>query len=159
MMDDNTPFIAEVLDINDNAKQSSTTSAIALENAEAKCDDEVDANSSSSTPLIDRKRRDNIKRNQERFQQLGLLDATKEMNKVANQKKKNTKNKKAEKQSKALQAKKVVPSRRAKRGIKYPNTNESDEEKSACESTILFQSFVDCYSFTLIFLTKYHYFQ
>ena len=124
-----------------------------------KSDDEDNANSSSSTPLIDRKRRDNIKRNQERFQQLGLLDATKEMNKVANQKKKNTKNKKAEKQSKALQAKKVVPSRRAKRGIKYANTNESDEEKSACESTILFQSFVDCYSFTLIFLTKYHYFQ
>ena len=83
MMDDNTPFIAEVLDINDNAKQSSTTSAIALENAEAKCDDEVDANSSSSTPLIDRKRRDNIKRNQERFKELGLEDATKEMNKVA----------------------------------------------------------------------------
>jgi len=123
-----------------------------------KSDDEDNANSSSSTPLIDRKRRDNIKRNQERFEALGLLDATKEMNKLANQKKKNTKNKKAEKQSKALQAKKVVPSRRAKR--KYANTNESDEEKRACESTFLFQCFVDCYySFTLIFLTKCHYFQ
>ena len=123
-----------------------------------KSDDEDNANSSSSTPLIDRKRRDNIKRNQERFKQLGLEDTTNEMKKLAKQKTKNTK-KKAEKQSKALQAKKVVPSRRAKRGIKYANTNESDEEKSACESTILFQSFVDCYSFTLIFLTKYHYFQ
>jgi len=55
-----------------------------------KSDDEDNANSSSSTPLIDRRRRENIKRNQERFEALGLLDATKEIKKLANQKKKNT---------------------------------------------------------------------
>ena len=99
-----------------------------LENAGTdNSDDEEKAESISSTPPIDRIRREKMKRNQAKFEELGLVDATKEMTKLANQKKKNTK-KRAEKHSKAPapQARKVVP-RKAKGGKNYVDHDESEK--------------------------------
>ena len=87
-----------------------------------KSDDEEKAKSISSTPSIDRKRRSNIKRNEERFKQLGLEDATKEMKPAANKKKKNTKT-----NTKAPPTRKQA-SRKAKRGGEYDDESEKVEE-------------------------------